>query len=536
MNYGFVIDNRKCIGCHACTVACKSEFDVPIGVNRTHVKYIEKGEFPNSTREFSVHRCNHCADAPCVEICPTTALHTRADGIVDFDNDRCIGCKSCMQACPYDALYIDPNTHTAAKCNYCAHRIDGGYEPACVIICPVEAIISGDLDDPESNIAQLVANEETMTRKPEKGTDPNLYYINGSSEMLDPNATTTDEKYVWSEQSVGVGHFAKYADQRVAESDTENLLIQLAMENSAKTGQPIDQRAIDNVAKEIQQDVDTQKARRVYDSPSKGVLWGWEVPAYVWTKAIATGTFLMMAVWSLINGGLDKTSEMTGLVTTLVFMGLTGGLLVKDIDRPDRFLYVLLRPQWKSWLVRGAYIITVFGGLVSLKLLDNYLQLGFDWLWIPGIVFAGLGAVYTAFLFNQARARDLWQTPIQSAIHMLVHAVMAGSVTMMIITPDSSQWMANILFWGIVANVVIMAKEILMPHDTPDTKKAIHLMLKGYYSKYFWFGATFGNLASAVILLTFTGNWVLFAGGMALVGIYLTEYVRIRVPQMIPLS
>ena len=112
LNYGFVIDNRLCIGCHACTVACKSEHDVPIGVNRTHVKYIEKGEFPKSTREFSVHRCNHCADAPCVEICPTTALYTRADGIVDFDNDRCIGCKSCMQACPYDALYIDPETNT----------------------------------------------------------------------------------------------------------------------------------------------------------------------------------------------------------------------------------------------------------------------------------------------------------------------------------------------------------------------------------------------------------------------------------------
>ncbi|HIB30202.1 MAG TPA: 4Fe-4S dicluster domain-containing protein [Candidatus Marinimicrobia bacterium] len=536
MNYGFVIDNRLCIGCHACTVACKSEHDIPIGVNRTHVKYIEKGEFPNNTREFSVHRCNHCADAPCVEICPTTALYTRVDGIVDFDNDRCIGCKSCMQACPYDALYIDPDTNTAAKCNYCAHRLDGGYEPACVIVCPVEAIISGDLDDTHSKIAQLVATEETMTRKPEKLTEPNLYYVNGTHEMLDPNATERDGDYVWAEQAAGVGHYAKYADQRLAESDTQNLLIQLAMENSARTGKPIDKRAIDNVAQEIQQNVDTKEARRVYDSPSKGVLWGWEVPAYVWTKAIATGTFLMMAVWHYFNGGLESSSEMAGLITILAFMGLTGGLLVKDIDRPDRFLYVLLRPQWKSWLVRGAYIITTFGGLVSLKMLDNYLQLGFDWLWIPGIVFAGLGAVYTAFLFNQARARDLWQTPIQSAIHMLVHAVMAGSVTMMIIAPDSSQWMANILFWGIVANVVIMAKEILMPHDTPDTKKAIHLMLKGYYSKYFWFGATFGNLASAVVLLTFTGNWVLFAGGMALVGIYLTEYVRIRVPQMIPLS
>jgi hypothetical protein len=366
-------------------------------------------------------------------------------------------------------------------------------------------------------------------------TDPNLYYVNGTNEMLDPNATEKDGKYLWSEQSAGVGHYAKYADKRLAESDTENLLVQLAMENSARAGKPIDQRAIDNVAKEIQQEVDSAKARRVYDSPSKGVLWGWEVPAYVWTKAIATGTFLMMAVWHYFNGGLDASSEMAGLITTLVFMGLTGGLLVKDIDRPDRFLYVLLRPQWKSWLVRGAYIITGFGGLVSLKLLNNYLQLGLDWLWVPGLIFAGLGAVYTAFLFNQARARDLWQTPIQSAIHMLVHAVMAGSVVMMIIAPESSQWMANILFWGIVANIVIMAKEILLPHDTPDTKKAIHLMTKGYYSKYFWAGIVMGSLIPLVVLNAFP-SMSLIAGSLALVGIYLTEFVRIRVPQMIPLS
>ena len=524
-----------CIGCHACTVACKSEHDVPIGVNRTHVKYIEKGEFPKSTREFSVHRCNHCADAPCVEICPTTALYTRADGIVDFDNDRCIGCKSCMQACPYDALYIDPETNTAAKCNYCAHKIDGGYEPACVIVCPVEAIISGDLDDSKSKISLLVANEETTVRKPEKMTDPNLFYVNGTNEMLNPNATVRDGNYASSEQVTGVGHYAKYADKRLSESDTENLLIQLAMENSARTGKPIDKRAIDNVAQEIQQNVDTQEARRVYDSPSQGVLWGWEVPAYVWTKAIATGTFLMMAIWNLFIGELSVESEMNGLIVSLIFMGFTGGLLVKDLDRPDRFLYVLLRPQWKSWLVRGAYIITGFGGLVSLKLLDNYLELGLAWLWIPGLVFAGLGAVYTAFLFNQARARDLWQTPIQSAIHMLVHAIMAGSVVMMIIAPDSSQWMANILLWGIVANMIIMAKEILMPHDTPDTKKAIHLMTKGYYSKYFWAGIVMGSLIPIVVLSAFP-NMSLIAGGLALVGIYLTEFVRIRVPQMIPLS
>ena len=535
MNYGFVIDNRLCIGCHACTVACKSEHDIPIGVNRTHVKYIEKGVFPNSTREFSVHRCNHCAEAPCVEICPTTALYTRADGIVDFDNDRCIGCKSCMQACPYDALYIDPNTSTAAKCNYCAHRLDGGYEPACVIVCPVEAIVSGDLDDTDSKIAQIVANEQTLVRKPEKMTDPNLYYVNGSTEMLDPNATNQENKYVWSEQSSGVGHFAKYAEQRVADSDTENLLIQLAMETSAKTGKPIDQRAIDSVAQEIQQDIDAQGVRRVYDSPSKGVLWGWEVPAYVWTKAIATGTFLMMAVWHFLIGNLKTSSEVTGLTITLVFMGLTGGLLIKDLDRPDRFLYVLLRPQWKSWLVRGAYIITVFGGIVILKLLDNYFKLGLDWLMIPGMIFAIFGAIYTAFLFGQARSRDLWQSTGLAAVHMLVHAVMAGSVVLMIIAPETTSSMANILLWGIVANMVIMAKDILMSHDTPDTKKAIELMTKGYYSKYFWEGITIGSVAP-IILLNAYPSMTLIAGGFAIVGIFLTEFVRIRVPQMIPLS
>ena len=112
MRYGFVIDQRKCIGCHACTVACKEENQVPLGVNRTWVKYIEKGVFPDTRRYFSVMRCNHCDNAPCVTICPTVALYRRPDGIVDFDGERCIGCKSCMQACPYDALYIDPRSNT----------------------------------------------------------------------------------------------------------------------------------------------------------------------------------------------------------------------------------------------------------------------------------------------------------------------------------------------------------------------------------------------------------------------------------------
>ncbi len=184
--YAFVIDQRKCIGCHACTVACKAEHDVPIGVYRTWVKYVEKGEFPNSRRYFLVNRCNHCDDAPCVTICPTKALFKREDGIVDFDSSRCIGCKSCMQACPYDALYIDPYSHTAAKCNYCAHRTEIGLEPACVIVCPERAIIAGDMNNPASEIARIIAHEPVRVRKPEQGTRPKVFYLGADDATLDP--------------------------------------------------------------------------------------------------------------------------------------------------------------------------------------------------------------------------------------------------------------------------------------------------------------------------------------------------------------
>ena len=281
MNYGFVIDNRKCIGCHACTVACKSEHDIPLGVNRTHVKYVETGVFPSTQRSFTVTRCNHCEDAPCVEICPTQALFTRPDGIVDFSSDRCIACKSCMQACPYDAIYIDPATQTAAKCNYCAHRIENGYEPACVIVCPVEAIVSGDLEDSSSKISRLVADQQVTVRKPEKGTLPNVFYIDGDDAALNPRQAEPSTSYISTDQSAGVGHYAKEGELR-GESAFEALFFPLAGKPRTSVGLAglslagaisISQRAVDDVEREIE----AGKARRTYDSPDKGVLWGWEV-------------------------------------------------------------------------------------------------------------------------------------------------------------------------------------------------------------------------------------------------------------------
>ncbi|MEL6989703.1 MAG: 4Fe-4S dicluster domain-containing protein, partial [Bacteroidota bacterium] len=351
----FIIDNRKCIGCHACTTACKSEHEVPVGVNRTWVKQVEKGSFPDTRRLFSVMRCNHCTDAPCVSICPTSALHYRKDGIVDFDKDRCIGCKSCMQACPYDALYIDPDTHTAAKCNYCANRIDVGLEPACVNVCPEHAIISGDMENPETEIAQLLAQQAVKVRKPEKGTVPNLFYIDADEVSLNPTATTPSTESLWGSQSLGVGHFAKEAEKLAfTNHDVVSELINLNGGYTEENGENIKaQKSIENVF---------AKAKQVYNSPQKGILWGWEVSMYVFTKAIASGMILIPLLAFIFNDiRLTDFNWRIASVVALIFLTITGILLIKDLDQPKRFAYVLLRPHWESWLVKGGYAITLFG-------------------------------------------------------------------------------------------------------------------------------------------------------------------------------
>ena len=427
-NYGFVIDNRTCIGCHACTVACKSEHDVPIGVNRTHVKYIEKGVFPDSTREFSVHRCNHCEDAPCTTICPTTALFNRSDGIVDFDDDRCIGCKSCMQACPYDALYIDPNNGTAAKCNYCAHRIENSYEPACVIVCPTESIISGDLDDPGSKISQMVSSQKTSVRKPESGAVPNVFYVEASDEMLRPEATDVTGYGMWTEQEFGVGHFAKYTESRLDSADTSSMIVQLALEKKLKDSPPRDQAIIRDVMDSLEDG--SEFAKRSYDQPSKGVLWGWEVSAYIWTKGICSGTYVV-AVLSMLAGIVEMDSQLwiQTIGIGLVFLALTGIFLVIDLDRPERFLYVLLRPNWDSWLVKGAYILAGYGAILFASALVLFFDLGLTiliYISLVGVPLALMTGVYTAWLFGQAKGRS-WSNDPMLTLKFLVETLAVGS-------------------------------------------------------------------------------------------------------------
>ena len=127
---------------------------------------------------------------------------------MDFDSERCIGCKSCMQACPYDALYIDPNKNTAAKCNFDASRVEMGYKPACEVVCPTQAIISGDLDDPASAVSRIVATQKVSVRKPEKGTRPKLFYVGVDGDLLQPTMMQSQPAHFWSEKQPGEDLYA----------------------------------------------------------------------------------------------------------------------------------------------------------------------------------------------------------------------------------------------------------------------------------------------------------------------------------------
>ena len=158
--------------------------DVPLGVWNAWVKEVEVGEYPNVKRHFLPRLCNHCQNPPCVKVCPTTASHVREDGIVQVDGDKCISCKLCISACPYNARYTHPDTHVAAKCNFCIHRVDKGLEPSCVNGCPMKARTFGNLNDPESEVSKLIIQEGAITLKSELGPQPSVYYIAPNQEVM----------------------------------------------------------------------------------------------------------------------------------------------------------------------------------------------------------------------------------------------------------------------------------------------------------------------------------------------------------------
>jgi len=217
MRWGMVIDVTKCIRCYGCIAACKVEHFLPLGITWPRVIAWEVGDDHTSTLTTYPVRCNQCVEAPCVKVCPTGATQQREDGIVWVDQDKCVGCRYCIIACPYqnrtflskdkDPGYFPgyelsgfekigkklyPHTiGTTEKCNFCMERIDAGLAkglkpgvdreatPACVNTCQARALTFGDLDDPHSEVSTLIRDRKAFQLHPEYDTDPSIYYIDG---------------------------------------------------------------------------------------------------------------------------------------------------------------------------------------------------------------------------------------------------------------------------------------------------------------------------------------------------------------------
>lgn len=534
--YAFVIDQRKCIGCHACTVACKSEHDVPIGVYRTWVKYIEKGEFPNSRRYFLVNRCNHCSDAPCVEICPTKALFKRQDGIVDFDSNRCIGCKSCMQACPYDALYIDPNSHTAAKCNYCAHRTEVGLEPACVVVCPEHAIIAGDLQDSTSEIARIIAREPVRVRKPEQGTRPNVYYLGAEEAAINPEVAVEElpPMSMWSTILK-----PQYSDEETI--DRSRSLRSLKTINPLKPYQPLERA----------------NARVVYDTPKNRAPWGWKVSAYLLTKSIGAGAMVVAAfalvmygLSGVLSNGLNVLLGIGAPVIAGLFIAATLVLLVADLKRPDRAFFLVTKANPTSWLVWGGYILGIFGLVQALWFASGVLGFaaGLRLLLIPAALFGLAAAGYTAFLFGQAEGRDFWQTPLLLPT-LLMQALLAGAASLGLLSvilgtgATITTLLGSVLLATLVMHVFLVMLEVFGGHANSHVATAARYMSTGGLRDIFWgpFFIVGSILPIAMIIVALlvpiaTPALLSIASLLALAGLYAYEHCFVVAGQIVPLS
>ncbi len=490
MQYGFVIDQNACIGCHACTVACKAENDVPVGDFRTSVKYTEQGTFPQVKRDFLVQRCNHCSDAPCVTICPVNALQKRADGIVDLDRDACIGCRACMQACPYDAIYLNEDLGAVEKCHFCAHRVERGLEPACVTVCPVDAIIPGDLDDTASRVSGLVRDNETKVRRPEQMTGPNVHYLGADDVSLRPGTAARPAMYLWSDRP-----------PEKAEPWPASLPV-------------------------------VADARVVLDTGHR-VQWGWPIAAYLVTKGIASGAAVLApfgAALGLTGAARDFAPEAVALGFTL----LTLILLVEDLARPLRFYRMLTRPNWRSWLVRGGVVLAALAAVAAVTIA---LQLAGRERWVVAArtVQAMLGvaaAGYTALLFAQCKGRDLWESRLLLP-HLLLQALMCGGACLLPLAPRSPG-LLMVTVIGMLGHLVLAAAERTRRHDTENARQAAAFM--GTLTLGPLRPARDGLLIGVGVGLVFAVLLPTVAFVPILAGLLLYEHAYVRAAQLPPLA
>jgi formate-dependent nitrite reductase membrane component NrfD len=430
-----------------------------------------------------------------------------------------------MAACPYDAIFINPEDHSAEKCNFCAHRIDVGLEPACVVVCPTQAILVGDMNDSDSYVAQIINRESVAVRRPEKETLPKLFYKGAHQATLDPLAARRPDGglFMWSEQ------------QQTSET--------------VVSGNPNYNNS-------------SAAALLSYDV-AHSIPWDWRVSLYTWTKGIAAGVYLVAALLVLL-GVLQVHDPIWLWVTPVIsgaFLAITGGLLLWDLEHPERFYLIFTRPQWRSWLVKGAFIIAGYTLVLLLHFVASWVgSRSFQsWLMIAGIPLSILTAVYTAYLFAQAKARDMWQNPLLPP-HLLVQALLLGAAVLLLTLAGLGDWirpdtglmyvisprrletndLISLLAATSLIHLLMVWGEVSLTHPTAHARLAIHEMVQGRFRNDFWIGTLLSFLGGLLPFLALVGvvSMSVGAGGapLALVGLMLFESAYVQAGQSVPLA
>jgi formate-dependent nitrite reductase membrane component NrfD len=282
--------------------------------------------------------------------------------------------------------------------------------------------------------------------------------------------------------------------------------------------------------------------------------WGSKVSAYLWTKSIAAGVLLVAALAG--SSGWGSLLGIAAPALSLIFLALTTVLLIFDLKRADRFAYILLKPNWRSWLVRGAWILMAFG-VVGVAWLFGGLADRPDLVsvaFVPAILLALATAGYSAFLFGQAEGRDFWQSPVVLP-HLIVAALVAGSAALLLATlvwpgsvivggrhvANAGDTLGALMVLSLIVNAGLLAVELGTRHPVRDVAKAARLITRGGYRARFWGGVVLGGIALPMVLVMADFALTLWplshlAAVLALAGLWLWEDLWVRAGQSVPLS
>ena len=351
----------------------------------------------------------------------------------------------------------------------------------------------------------MIAREQVSVRKPEQGTRPKLFYVGADQATLAPSLQDAPIATMWGQRASEPISLVAIAGGWQPEA------------SRGKTAKPVE-----------------TLGRTVYDVSHEPRPWGWRVGAYLWTKSVAAGAALAAAA-GVLGGG--SAAELGLALVALLFLLLTGGLLIVDLKRPERFHYLLLRSNPRSWLVLGAWIMLAFG--VGLGLWIPAAVVGSDAilgvLAVPLLILALGVAGYSAFLFAQAEGRDFWQSPLVLP-HLLAGAATAGAAVSLLVTPPSAT-ARSVLLVGLGVNVFLVLAECYTPHGNADARAAARIITRGSLSRVFWGGViVVGTVLPALLVLPASGATSVLAGALALVGLYLWEDCWVRAGQAVPLS